>query len=128
MPAKKKVLCVEISDILDSDQEDSVIEIVKGYLKKDEEELKDYFEQTDTIEVKRLSEDEVKKISSSLESIKNITVKVSNIDEKKVEKESTVIKCPKCGFILEFADWRCPECFYEFPDFDLSGDDDEEEE
>ncbi|HEB33379.1 MAG TPA: hypothetical protein ENI15_21275 [Spirochaetes bacterium] len=127
MPVKKKVFCVEISDILDPDQEDSVIEIVKGYLKKDEEELKDYFDQTDTIEVKRLSEDEVKKISSSLESIKDISVKVFNIDEKKVEKESTVVKCPKCGFILEFADWRCPECFHEFPDFELSGEDDEEE-
>ena len=128
MPAKKNVICVEISDILNPEQEDSVIEIVKGYLKKDEEELKDYFEQTDTIEVRRLSEEEAKKISASLKSIKDISVKVYNIDEKKVDKESTAVKCPKCGFVLEFADWRCPECFHEFPDFELSGDDSEEDE
>ena len=122
MPAKKNVLCVEISDILDQEQEDSVIEIVKGYLKKDEEELKDYFEQTDTIEVKRLSEEEVKKISDRLKTVKDISVKVYSLDEKKAEKESNVVRCPKCGFTLEFPDWRCPECFYEFPDFDFTGD------
>jgi rubrerythrin len=128
MPAKKKVFCVEISDILDPDQEDSVIEIVKGYLKKDNETLKDYFEQTDTIEVRRLSEEEVKKLSERLKSVNDISVKVYDLDEKKVEKESNVVRCPKCGFTLEFADWRCPECFYEFPDFELSGDEGEDED
>jgi hypothetical protein len=37
------------------------------------------------------------------------------------------VRCPKCGFTLEFADWRCPECFYEFPDFDFVGDEGEDE-
>ena len=66
MPAKKNVFCVEISDILDPEQEDNVIGIVKSYLNKDEETLKGYFEQTDTIEVKRLSEEEVKRVVSFL--------------------------------------------------------------
>ena len=128
MPAKKNVFCVEISDILDPEQEDNVIGIVKSYLNKDEETLKGYFEQTDTIEVKRLSEEEVNKLQGRLKSIKDISVKVYSLDEKKAEKESTVVRCPKCGFRLEFADWRCPECFYEFPDFEFSGDEDEGEE
>ena len=45
-------------------------------------------------------------MSDSLKSVNDISVKVYSLDEKKVEKDSNVVRCPKCGFTLEFADWR----------------------
>ena len=124
MAGKKNVFCVEISDILEPEQEKFVIERIKGYVKQDEKDLREYFEKTDTIEVKRLPEEEAKNLAASLEG-KDLNVKVYNIDEKVVEKEAKQVKCPKCGFILEFADWRCPECFYEFPDYTFENEDEE---
>lgn len=125
MPAKKNIYYVEISDILEPEQEDSVIEIVKDLLNKNAETLREYFEKTDTIEVKRLTEAEAKNLSERLKDIKDINIRVYSINNKIEEKESTVVKCPKCGFILDYPDWRCPECFYEFPDYELAGDDEE---
>ena len=125
MPVKKNIYYVEVSDILEPEQEESVIEIVKGHLNKDTETLKEYFEKTDTIEIKRLTEAEAQNLSERLKDVEDINVRVYDKNEKIEEKESTVVKCPKCGFILEYPEWRCPECFYEFPEYDF--DDNEED-
>ena len=126
MPTKKNVFCVEISDILEPDQEDFVIDNIKEYVKKDRESLKEYFEKTDTIEIRRISKEEAEKIADSLQG-KEISIRIYNIGEKKEEKESPRIKCPRCGFKLDYSDWRCPECFYEFPDYEFSDEETEEE-
>ncbi len=127
MPKKQRVFNVEVSDIYEPEQEDFVIEKVKGYIQKDYETLKEYFKSTDTIEVKRLSEEDAKSLSSQLKSI-DVTVNIYNVQEKKVEEEKPLVKCPKCGYKLEYPDWRCPECYYEFPDYDFQGDEEEEED
>jgi hypothetical protein len=118
MPAKDDRFSVEISEVYDPDQEDSVIEKIKGYVKKEAGELKGYFSETDTIVVKKLSEGESKKLAGELE---GIDVKVHVLSGKKSEKkakETEKIRCPKCKAVLEFLDWRCPECFYEFPEYE----------
>ncbi len=127
MPAKKNIYYVEVSDILEPEQEESVIEIVKGHLNKDTETLKEYFEKTDTIEIKRLTEAEAKNLSERLKDIEDISIRVYDWNEKIEEKKSSVVKCPKCGFILEYPEWRCPECYYEFPEYDFAADDEEED-
>jgi len=58
----------------------------------------------------------------------DVTVNIYNVQEKKVEEEKPVVKCPKCGYKLEYSEWRCPECYYEFPDYDFQGDEEEEED
>ena len=118
MPSKKNVFCIEISDILEPEQEENVIDKIKNYVKEDRDALKNYFEKTDTIEIKRISEDEANKLAGSLQGM-DLSIKIYNISEKQEKKETTQIKCPKCGYVLDYADWRCPECFYEFPDYEF---------
>ena len=67
MAQTKPSFNVEISDIFDEDQEDLVIEKVSSYVKKSVEELKEYFQSTDTIEVRRISKDEAESLCRELE-------------------------------------------------------------
>jgi len=127
MPAKKNVYCLEISDIFEGEQEDFVIEKIRPYMKEGRDALKEYFEKTDTIEVKRLEKEEAEKLKATLVE-KDLAVRLYNIEEKKEEQAAAQVKCPKCGHILEFPDWRCPECFYEFPDYEFGEGEGEEEE
>lgn len=127
MPVKKNIYCVEISDILEPEQEDFVIERVKDYVNKEKKALEEDFEKTDTIEIKRLLKEEAQNLAASLEG-KDLSIRIYTIKEKTEEKEATQIKCPKCGFRLDYADWRCPECYYEFPDYERQGDEEESEE
>ena len=122
MPEKKSLYSIEITDIYEPEQEDFVIEKVKGILRKDYDELKEYFKETDSLRVKKLTEDKAKTLAIELESV---DVKVEIIGEKKKKKgdEPPAIKCPKCGTKLEYMDWRCPECFYEFPEYDYKDED-----
>jgi len=122
----KKTLCVEISDIFEAEQEDFVIDNVGERVGKSREDLKEYFSTTDTVVVKRLTREEADELSSRLENLE-LSVRIYDMDEKSEEKAKGEIRCPKCGCVLEFQDWRCPECYYEFPDFEL-GDDNEEDE
>ena len=118
MPAKDDTYSVEISEVYDPEQEDTVIEKIKGYSKKDSGALKELFAETDTIEVKKLSKTDAEKLAGELESI---DVKVRVTSGKKTGKkaqESEKVRCPKCGAALEFLDWRCPECYYEFPEYE----------
>jgi lipopolysaccharide biosynthesis regulator YciM len=129
MPAKEKDerFTVEISEVYDPDQEEFVIEKIKGYMKKEAEELKEYFTETDTIVVKRLSEADAKKLAAGLESVDVKVLVLSGKKAKENEETTEKIRCPKCHATLEFLDWRCPECYYEFPEYDYedeSGDGD----
>jgi rubrerythrin len=125
MQAKDDRFSIEISDIYDPDQEDFVIEKVKGYLKKEREELKDHFKETDTISVKKLSKDDAERLAKELESI-DVKVALKSGKPKKKEEDKEVIRCPKCGAKLEYQDWRCPECYYEFPDYEYVGEEPED--
>ncbi len=127
MPVKKNIYCVEISDILEPEQEDFVIERIKDYVNKEKKAFEEYFEKTDTIEIKRLLKEEAQNLAVSLEG-KDLSIRIYTIKEKTEEKEAAQIKCPKCGFRLDYADWRCPECYYEFPDNEHQGDEEESEE
>jgi lipopolysaccharide biosynthesis regulator YciM len=126
MAQKKNSFCVEISDIFDEEQEDFVIEKVASFVKQNREELKEHFQTTDTIDVRRLTEEDAKKLCAELEG-KDLSLKMSDIQQKKQEKEENQIRCPKCKTALETLDWRCPECYYEFPEYEFVGDDDEDE-
>jgi lipopolysaccharide biosynthesis regulator YciM len=127
MPGKKNYFNVEISDIIEPEQENLVIETVKDYVKKDHEALKSYFESTDTIEIKRLSEEEARKLAEQLKG-SDIVVRLVNVHEKHKEREAAEIKCPRCGHVIEFADWRCPECYFEFSDYEFKGDEENQNE
>jgi tRNA(Ile2) C34 agmatinyltransferase TiaS len=118
MPAKEDCYSVEISEVYDPDQEDCVIEKIRGYVKKEAEELKEYFTETDTIEVKKLSEGDAKKLAVELEGIDVKVLVLSGKKSEKKAKETEKIRCPKCRAVLESLDWRCPECYYEFPEYD----------
>jgi Zn finger protein HypA/HybF involved in hydrogenase expression len=120
MPAKEKDerFSVEISEVYDPDQEDRVIEKIKGYMKEKAEELKEYFTETDTIEVKKLSEANAKKLAAALEGVDVKVLVLSGKKSEKKAKETEKIRCPKCHALLEFLDWRCPECYYEFPEYE----------
>ena len=85
MPAKDDRFSVEISEVYDPDQEDVVIEKIKGYVKKETEELKAHFSETDTIVVKKLSEGESKKLAGDLE---GFNVKVLVLSGKKGGKKA----------------------------------------
>jgi tRNA(Ile2) C34 agmatinyltransferase TiaS len=123
MAQKKNSFSVEISDIYDEEQEDFVIEKVVSFVKQNREELKEHFKTTDTIEVKRIAEEDAHKLCTELEG-KDLSVKMYNIVQKRQEKEATQIRCPKCNTVLESLEWRCPECYYEFPEYEYQGDDD----
>jgi len=125
MAQKKSSFCVEISDILDEEQEDFVIEKLASFVKQNREELKEHFMTTDTIDVRRLTEEDAKKLCTELEG-KELSVKMYDIQQKSLEKESNQIRCPKCNTVLETLEWRCPECYYEFPEYDFMGDDEED--
>jgi len=125
MAQKKSSFCVEISDILDEEQEDFVIEKLASFVKQNREELKEHFMTTDTIDVRRLKEEDAKKLCTELEG-KELSVKMYDIQQKSLEKESNQIRCPKCNTVLETLEWRCPECYYEFPEYDFMGDDEED--
>jgi lipopolysaccharide biosynthesis regulator YciM len=124
MAQKKNIFVVEISDIFDEEQEDFVIEKVASYVKQNREELKEHFQTTDTIEVRRITEEEAKKLCAELEG-KELSVKVHDMQQRQQEKEEGQIRCPKCGTVLETFEWRCPECYHEFPEYEFYGDDDE---
>jgi tRNA(Ile2) C34 agmatinyltransferase TiaS len=123
MAQKKNSFSVEISDIYEEEQEDFVIEKVVSFVKQNREELKEHFKTTDTIEVKRIAEEDAQKLCTELEG-KDLSVKMYNVDQKKQEKEANQIRCPKCNTVLESLEWRCPECYYEFPEYEYQGDDD----
>ncbi len=127
MAKKKNSFSVEISDIFDDEQEDFVIEKVESYLKQNREELKEHFQKTDTIEVRRIAEEEAKKLCAELEG-KELSVKMYEMQQRQQEKEAGQIRCPKCGSVLETLEWRCPECYHEFPEYEFYGDDDEQEQ
>jgi len=118
MPVKDELFSVEISEVYDPDQEDFVIEKIKGYMKKKTEELKEHFTESDTIVVKKLSEVESKKLAGEFEGTEVKVLILSGKQGKKKAKETEKIRCPKCGAALEFIDWRCPECYYQFPEYE----------
>ena len=124
---KEKLYYVEISDIIEPEQEDRVIEVVSPYLNKSYEELKDYFQTTDTIEVRRLSKEKADALAEEFNGLE-VTVKILSIDEKREKAASGQIRCPRCGHVLDYPDWRCPECYYEFPNYEFVGDDELGEE
>ncbi len=121
MAQKRKSYNVEISDIFEPEQEDFVIDKVVGFVKQNGAELKEYFKTTDTIVVKRISEEDAKNLCEKLKN-RDLSVRMYDVQEKKKEREAETIRCPKCGFVLEFPEWRCPDCYYEFPDFGFEDD------
>lgn len=127
MPVKDDRFSVEISEVYDPDQEDLVIEKIKGYVKKETEELKEHFSESDTIVVKKLSEVESKKLAGEFEGTDVKVLVLSGKQGKKKAKETEKILCPKCGAALEFIDWRCPECYYQFPEYEYADETSEDE-
>ncbi len=127
--AKKRedLYYIEITDVIEPEQEDRVIEIVSSLLNKSYEELKEYFQTTDTIEVRRVSKETAESIAEKLNNI-DVKIKITSLDEKKDKSKTAQIKCPRCGYVLEYPDWRCPECYYEFPDYEFVGDDESDDE
>jgi hypothetical protein len=124
MAQKKNSFGVEISDIYDEEQEDFVIEKVVSLVKQNREELKEHFKTTDTIDVRRISEENAQKLCRELEG-RDLSLKMYNLELKKQENVTNEIRCPKCNTVLETLEWRCPECYYEFPEYEFQGDDDE---
>ena len=121
MAQTKPSFNVEISDIFDEDQEDLVIEKVSSYVKQSVEELKEYFQSTDTIEVRRISKEEAESLCRELEG-KELSVRMFDVKKRQKEHEAEQIRCPKCRTVLESMEWRCPECYYEFPEYEFVGD------
>jgi len=125
MAKREKYYSVEITDIFEEEQEKTVIAKAGKYVKQTDEELTELFKTTDTLVVKKLTEEEAKQLIDELDGM-DLSVRMHSTDEKSKQKESSAIKCPKCGFILEYAEWRCPECYYEFPDYELEADEEPE--
>ncbi len=121
MAKKEKYYSVEITDIFEPEQEETVIAKAGKYVRQTDEELAELFKTTDTLVVKKLTKDEAKQLIDELEGA-DLSMRMYSIGEKSKQKEASVIRCPKCGFVLEYAEWRCPECYYEFPDYDLEAD------
>jgi tRNA(Ile2) C34 agmatinyltransferase TiaS len=124
MAQKKATFNVEISDIFEDGQEDFVIGKVVPFLKESAEELKEHFKTTDTVEVRRISEEEAKRLCSELEG-KDLAVRMYTVGERQKERVAEKIRCPKCKAVLDSLDWRCPECYYEFSEYEFRGDEDE---
>jgi len=118
MTATNDRYSIEISEIYEEEQEDFVIEKVQGLLKKNKEELKAHFKETDTLVIKKLAKSDAEKLAKEFDSIE-VKVEVKSGKQKKKAEKEPEIRCPKCGAKLEFKDWRCPECLYEFPDYDF---------
>jgi hypothetical protein len=127
MAQKKPSFNVEISDIFEDEQEEAVIEKVASYVKQSEEELREYFKTTDTIEIRRISKEEAENLCRELEG-RDLSLRMFDVNARKIEREAEQIRCPKCGTVLEVMEWRCPECYYEFPDYEFVGDGDTESE
>ena len=121
MAKNKPGFNVEISDIFDDEQEDYVIEKVGERVRQSAEELKEYFKTTDSIEIKRLSEEEAKALCDALDG-HDLNVRMYDVAQKQVEREDEKIRCPKCGAVMEALEWRCPECYHEFPEYDFQDD------
>jgi hypothetical protein len=118
---KEKKYRLEISDVFEPGQESAVIGAVKPYVQKKSEELVEYFRSTDAIEVGGLSEDEARALRESLAgSGVTVSVRGPGADRGSAEEARgpTAVTCPQCGAALEALDWRCPECFYEFPEYE----------
>lgn len=49
----------------------------------------------------------------------NIKSKKSKNRETPENKPNKEMKCPKCGYLILEPDWRCPECFCEFDNYDF---------
>jgi lipopolysaccharide biosynthesis regulator YciM len=125
MAKKEKLYTVEITDIFEPEQEEAVIDTAGKWVKKNEEELQEIFKTTDTLVVKKLTESDAKTLVDALNGL-DLTIRMYTSDEK-VKQSANEIRCPKCGFVLEYQEWRCPECYYEFPDFELESDEEPEE-
>jgi hypothetical protein len=111
---------VVISDIIEPEQEEKVIEAVDGIVKKEREELKEYFMRTDTIVLEDLSKDEAERLVKKLKET-GVSVEVSSYGEAG-EAGSRSVRCPQCGCAVEGGEWRCPECYFEFPDYEFQED------
>ena len=118
---KEKKFSLEISDVFEPGQETAVIEAVKDHVKKSGDQLAEYFRSTDSIEVGALSEGEANALRERLEGC-GVTVRVRGpgaaSEAADEEGGQTSVTCPQCGTALEALDWRCPECFYEFPEYE----------
>jgi rubrerythrin len=117
----EKKFCLRITDVIEPEQEAAVIEAVKDYVRKSNDELRAYFRATDSIEVGGLEEREAVSIREKLERW-NVTMRIRGSDEgggdAAASRERAQVICPRCGTRLESLDWRCPECFYEFPEYE----------
>lgn len=49
----------------------------------------------------------------------NIRSKQSKNKVTPENKSNKEMKCPKCGYLLPEPDWRCPECYCEFDNYDF---------
>jgi hypothetical protein len=117
----EKRFILEISDVIEPEQEAAVIEAVKGHVAKTGEELSDYFKATDAIEIGGLLEAEVFDLREKLKAA-GVTVRLggAGVEAEGADEEPAVesVTCPRCGARLESLDWRCPDCFYEFPEYE----------
>jgi rubrerythrin len=123
MASAQKNVQLEISDIIEPEQEEVVIRQLVGVVDEDEEKLREHFRTTDTYVVQNLSKTQARSLTAAL---KDQDLSIRTIDPIDVESkpDQERVRCPNCGFVLEFADWRCPECYYEFTDYEFSGEDD----
>ena len=118
---KENKFCLDVTDVIEPEQEAAVIEAVKGYVKKNRDELHAYFKATDSIEVGGLAEGEALALREKLEHW-NVTLRIRGPGESGEDSEDSSgrerVTCPQCGAVLESLDWRCSECFYEFPEYE----------
>jgi hypothetical protein len=118
---KEKKFNLEISDVIEPEQETAVIEAVREYVKKNKDELTEYFRSTDAIEIGGISEGEAQSLRERLERCGvTVSIREPRAGQGAAEEEGgkTSVTCPQCGAALEELDWRCPECFYEFPEYE----------
>jgi hypothetical protein len=108
MATGKDRVHVEISDVYDPEQETRVIDAVKGLSKLTAGQLSEYFRETDTLLVKKVSPEEAERVSRALEGTE-VSVRIIEPGVSRVEKEAENVRGPACGFVLEFLDWRCRE-------------------
>ncbi|MFW6181094.1 MAG: hypothetical protein ACOC8N_05040 [Spirochaetota bacterium] len=122
MAPARRTLHLEVSDIIEPEQEDAVIRALAA-LGRSGEELRERFRTTDTCTVKNLSPEQARALAEELRAHR---LEVRTIDPRKQEStpDQESVRCPRCGHLLEFVDWRCPECYYEFEDYRF--DDDQE--
>ncbi len=118
---KDTLLTLEISDVFEPKQEAAVIEAVKDRAGKTGAELSAHFKATDSITVGGLTEAEADAIRRELEPL-GVTVRArgtgAEARDEDGEPKREAVACPRCGSILETLDWRCPECFYEYPEYE----------